>query len=142
MTPQVLYGLLVGSHFRPPAKQILAALPQSFPLTLRAEPDNPYDPQALAVYCGELEKLPPEALEGLAQELPSCGWTLDLLLQEGEVHLGYAARASNKDRSKKADASPTGVITAADALPEGPATLWWGPNGEALLKVQQEEEER
>ena len=41
---------LVGSHFRPPAKALLASLPAGFHLELRPEPLNPYDPNAIEVW--------------------------------------------------------------------------------------------
>ncbi len=44
-----LTGLLVGMHFRPPAKEVLAALPAGTTLWLQREPDNPYDENAVKV---------------------------------------------------------------------------------------------
>ena len=40
---------IVGAHFRPQAKPLLAALFGDCPLELRLEPTNAYDPNAIAV---------------------------------------------------------------------------------------------
>ena len=45
----ILISLLVGAHFRPPAKQLLTALPAGQSLLLIPEPDNPYDSNAVKV---------------------------------------------------------------------------------------------
>jgi hypothetical protein len=44
-----LTGLMVGMHFRPPAKAVLEALPVGTTLWLRREPENPYDANAVQV---------------------------------------------------------------------------------------------
>lgn len=97
--PQPMLTLLVGAHFRPPAKLVLSALPNGTPLTLRAEPDNPYDEQAIAVYVA-VDEVPEGEHEQLAEQLPSCGWTLEQLLSEGELQLGYLAAEGNKQLTK------------------------------------------
>ena len=41
---------LVGAYFRPPAQQLLRHLPSGTELVLEPEPENPHDPNAIAVY--------------------------------------------------------------------------------------------
>ena len=80
---------LVGSHFRPPAKSILACLPANAQLEVRQEPENPYDSTAVAVWVkgsAVPESMHPE-LEALAQ---GQGFALADILA-GEWHLGYCA---------------------------------------------------
>ena len=130
----VIYGLLVGAHFRPPAKAVLAALPAETPLALRAEPDNPYDPDAMAVWLNlhDLEVavgLGTKARLELEDALPGAGWTWEALIASGdEVQLGYLARAGNRELAKLAYLAPAG------AFAEGHAVLQWGPNGEAIIQ--------
>lgn len=93
--------LLVGAHFRPPAKLIISALPNGTPLRLEAEPDNPYDEAAIRVYVS-VDEIPEGEHEHLAEQLPSCGWTIDQLLGEGELWLGYLPTARNKDLAEYA----------------------------------------
>lgn len=82
---------LVGSHFRPPAKALLASLPAGHPLELRPEPQNPYDPNAIAVYL-DSHTLPQEAREELLNTLDGSGFDLDDVLEQRDFHVGYMAR--------------------------------------------------
>lgn len=130
-------GLLVGAHFRPPAKAVLQALPSECPLRVVPEPENPYDAQAMAVFLqiADLEiAVGPGTPRRIALEdaLPGAGWTWEALVANGDaIQLGYLAREGNKDLSKVQG------LQAAPAFAEGDAVLKWGANGEAL--VQQEE---
>ncbi len=95
-----LTGLLVGMHFRPPAKLILECLPSGTPLTLRAEPENPYDDDAVAVEV-ELKHLAASQRERLVAELPNFGWSWEqveeYIAQGSVLQLGYIGAAKNKD---------------------------------------------
>lgn len=82
---------MVGMHFRPPAKAILQSLPAGYPLELRPEPSNPYDPNAIAVWF-DASHLPDEALEELRHTLPGQGSNLDDLLDQRFWQLGYMAK--------------------------------------------------
>jgi len=82
---------LVGSHFRPPAKALLASLPAGHPLELRPEPQNPYDPNAIAVYL-DAHTLPPEAIVELLTTLEGSGFDLDDIHEQRDFHVGYMAR--------------------------------------------------
>lgn len=141
MISPTLYALLVGAHFRPPAVALLSALNGRTLLTLRPEPENPYDPQAMAVFWqpdqGDLI-----VSDAFIQALAGCGHTLETILDtpEGEWQLGYLARQGNRDLERKAAASPTGVLTPASDAPTGAkALLFWGPNSEPLVQISREE---
>jgi hypothetical protein len=79
---------IVGGFYRPPALAIVNALPVGTPLFLSAEPDNPADANAVAVWIVS-ECIPASAHPQLEEELPKCGLTLDHVLQEEQWHLGY-----------------------------------------------------
>lgn len=79
---------IVGAFYRPPAKILLDHLPVGQPLTLSAEPDNQYDPNAVAVWLNAVE-LPLAAQESLEQVLPQFGFSIDQVLSQGFWHLGY-----------------------------------------------------
>lgn len=83
---------IVGAHFRPPAKALLAALRSSFPLELRPEPHNPYDANAVGVWMDALNLNNDEAseLDGTLQDM---GSDLDDILEQRFWHLGYIPRA-------------------------------------------------
>ena len=88
---------LVGAFFRPPAKFLLQVLPSGAPLELRPEPENPYDPQAIAVW-GSAAAAPEGGLESIQENLEGCGHGLpedeeELALWKAELrHLGYVAK--------------------------------------------------
>lgn len=56
---------IVGMHFRPPAKDVIALLPAGVKLELRRQPDNEYDPFAVQVF---LHGFAPDA-DGAATEV-------------------------------------------------------------------------
>lgn len=81
---------IVGAHFRPPAKLLLEHLLAGTPLTLRAEPTNPYDENAIKVELAP-EFLPPEESDFWSL----CETIYDIEraeLVEGPIHLGYIPR--------------------------------------------------
>lgn len=85
---------IVGAHFRPPAKAILQAIPLEHPLELRAEPENSYDPNAIAVWIAtsSLESLPTVTQQTLATLSTGFGHDWDSLLSQPCWHLGYVPR--------------------------------------------------
>lgn len=94
-----LTALLVGAHFRPPAKQLLAALPTCTPLALVPEPDNPYDEHAIKVLLPVASLPDPSTPEGelMNAALTGTGTSLeDLHLADEPLHLGYLPTATNK----------------------------------------------
>lgn len=94
-----LTGLLVGMHFRPPAKLILETLKSGTPLQLVAEPDNEYDDKAIRVFVN-LGEVPESQFARLEAELPGFGWDIDTFRQRAEtgetLMLGYIAASKNK----------------------------------------------
>lgn len=86
-------GTLVGMRHHPPALAVLSVLPSGCLVTVRPEPHNEHDRNALAVWL-QLEAIPATALPTLAERLPGYGETLEGLLQGGnqEIKLGYIAR--------------------------------------------------
>lgn len=95
MSRTSLTGLLVGEHFRPPAKRILASLPAGARLSLQAEPENQYDPDAIKVLVDPKE-IPESQFAALDQDLPEMGATLEQVMSGGLVFLGYIARSGGK----------------------------------------------
>lgn len=83
--------LLVGAHFRPPAKTVIQSLPAPYPLELRPEPSNPYDPNAVAVWF-DATHLSADAKEELESTLPGSGGDLDDLISQRFWQLGYLAK--------------------------------------------------
>ncbi len=101
---------LVGMHFRPPAKAVLAHLPSGIEITLRPEPDNPYDEYAIMVLISP-EAIPESEYEDLTDDMADSGFDLDELLAESEFHLGYVG-------SKPGKAGPLpGITYAPDIAP-------------------------
>ena len=90
-----LTSLLVGAHFRPPAKLIIASLETGCQLGLRPEPDNPYDNFALAVWLNP-KQIPEFMYPTLSDQLPSMGFQLEELLNGPDVQLGYVAASGGK----------------------------------------------
>lgn len=72
---------IVGANFHPPATQILKLLPLNTPLVLYPEPDNPYDPNAIAVYIAQKD-VPESKLTPANREKLHYNRNL-------ELHLGY-----------------------------------------------------
>lgn len=88
------FAPLVGMHFRPPAKALLACLPSGCALALRLEPDNPHDPNAVQVLVRSAD-IPETQDDVLAGQLPGMGYALTDVRGDDakeEWHLGYVAR--------------------------------------------------
>lgn len=137
-----LTGILVGAHFRPPAKLILECLPSGTPLQLVAEPDNAYDEFAVQVSVN-LGHVPDSQHSRLAQELPKYGWDLDEFKTRAEtgecIHLGYLAAGNNKVFKEMAECQANSVFLDAQALTpwaECQITLGFAANGQALVLLK------
>lgn len=85
---------LVGSHFRPPAKQVLAHLPNGTQLRLEPESENPYDANAIRVYC-QGSAIPESEHPQLAEDLVGTGSELEEVLGQ-EIWLGYIGDSKGK----------------------------------------------
>ena len=137
-TNKKYFGLLVGQYFRPPARLLLAALPTGAALILEPEPDNAYDEHAVQVLV-DPEELDETKYGWLEQELPGTGFNLGEILAYGPRHLGYLARQGNKSL-EKVNAFPNQAILDLIGNGELVGKLRWGPNGEALVEVERENE--
>lgn len=83
---------IVGSFYGPqrgsPSPALVNCLAIGTPLFLIAEPDNPADPNAIAVYV-ESENLTPQMQNYLEENLGAFGFTLEQILAQDAWHLGY-----------------------------------------------------
>lgn len=86
---------IVGAHFRPPAKALLASLPSGQELWLRPEPTNPYDENAVQVLL-RTESIPQECWENLLIQASGQGYDEAMLRAEPFWHLGYIPKAVPK----------------------------------------------
>lgn len=143
-----LTGVLVGAHFRPPAKLILECLPSGAPLSLIAEPDNPYDSNAIQVHV-KLSSVPESQFPRLQSELSTMGWDFadDFLpkTRSGEtLQIGFLASGNNKKAFKdRAECSANSVFLEAQALKpwsECKIVLAFGPDGQALVVLTAEDD--
>jgi hypothetical protein len=88
---------IVGMHFRPPAKVILAQLKGDCPLIIRPEPENPHDANALQVLVQTSSLSDHADLENMALLLPNMGFSLEDVLAQEEWHLGYIPRVNAEE---------------------------------------------
>ena len=91
----ILHSLLVGAHFRPPAKQVLAHLPAGAELIIQREPENPYDAGAIKVLV-DLAEVPEGQRGALDEALTGTGTDLVELLQGPLLQLGFIISPTNK----------------------------------------------
>jgi hypothetical protein len=83
-----IVGVFFGPQHGSPSPALIGALAVGTPLWLVAEPDNPADINAIAVYVKSADL--PEAGYGLLEEaLPQFGFSLEQILAQEEWHLGY-----------------------------------------------------
>jgi hypothetical protein len=145
-----LFAPLAGAYFRPPAKQVLAALPAGAKLRLEPEPDNPYDPGAVKVLVG-MEEVPAEQDSELDVALAGVGTDVGTLrAAEQEIFLGYVAKTGGKPLAKAqlvalaagSDAPLVGnqdiaeaAVVAGVLVSELTASLVFGPDGTPLVRV-------
>ena len=99
-----LYAAMVGMHFRPPAKQLVVLLSSGTDLVLVPEPENPYDRKAIKVM------LPLDVFEDFAKSkgvevvnafFEGTGYTVEDLLEAGDIHLGYVEDSAGKGFAKR-----------------------------------------
>ena len=85
-------SLIVGAWHHPPAQAILDYLTYNAELLLRAEPQNPYDPNAIQIWVprSAIEKI--DLKDELDSRLRDFGTNLPELLKESMWHLGYIPR--------------------------------------------------
>ena len=86
---------IVGAFYRPPAPAIINALPVGAELLLIPEDSNPYDSNAIAVWCPK-ESLPTLS-DALRSDLAGYGVSPEQYMEYTDVHLGYIPRALAAD---------------------------------------------
>ena len=128
---------IVGSHFRPPAKQLLTVLPLGCGLLLRPEPDNPYDENAVQVLVSITSTFPISRWAELGQALDGTGFEPQDLVREekinGPLQLGYIPRSG----TKTAKGGP-GNVEVLQVLAQNPvlqATLTTLPDGSPAASI-------
>lgn len=82
-----------GSYYRPPAKALLDSLPVGTLLTLLAEPDNEFDPNAIAIFLASAN-VPVTSHPALRAALGPFGTSLEEVLDIEWHHLGYIPKES------------------------------------------------
>lgn len=82
---------LVGAFYRPPAQAILKVLPSACPLLVQPEPENPHDPNAIAIWVATTS-IPEAAYGPLEETAGGFGFSLDDILAALSWHLGYIAK--------------------------------------------------
>lgn len=87
--------LLVGAHFRPPARQVIECLPSGLQLDLEPEPENPYDPGAVRVMLAPGE-IPASSHSLIDEAIQGTGTDLADLLSGPPLRLGYLAKTGGK----------------------------------------------
>lgn len=138
---QIYRGLIVGQQFRKGGRIIQEMMQGGQELMLRPDPygeatGTPHqDAAAVAVYV----ELYMDVLSTQVDALLSCGLDIQELVDEGEFHLGYAARSDNKQLVKKNQDGQR--LVGCDQLlqhmlMDHQAQLEWGPNGESLIKME------
>lgn len=91
--------LIVGSHFRPPAKQVLAHLSSGTELLLAEDNENAYDAAAVRVNF-DPKHIPETEYPTLEGELLEAGITLEQLLSAGPIQLGFVPAQDGKPLMK------------------------------------------
>ena len=79
---------IVGAFFRPPAQLILENLATDTKLSLIADPENPYDRNAVAVYL-DFADIPWNTISAIEDKLQSCGSSIEALAETKTIHVGF-----------------------------------------------------
>lgn len=103
---------VVGAHFRPPAKVLIAIMPTGHALQLRPEPTNPYDENAIAVWA-KADAIPTDLIVDNMPAFEGAGDAPDLENLGGMEgwqatyrQLGYVARVdTDKVRGLQSDSN-------------------------------------
>ncbi len=100
-------SLIVGAHFRPPAKGLLAILPAGSKLVARREASNAYDANAIMVLW-PTSGLNTESGIALAKEdvqnaVQGFGSSAEEVFAQSEWHLGYIPRTEAAILAPKMD---------------------------------------
>lgn len=134
--------LIVGSHFRPPAKQLLAVLAAGHSLRLEEDNENAYDAAAVRVMldltdAGGMPLLGEAQLKILEAELPGAGMTVEQLVSAGPIQLGFVPAQDGKPLAKARLAEPelVGNLQVRE-LPWTHTTLGFALDGSPRLQIE------
>lgn len=125
--------LIVGARFRPPAQDVLMALPAGADLILRRQPDNPYDENAVAVMVQLFSEIDGYYLDSISETVKGI---LDNHFTEEEkptfLHLGFIPRERAAGLAPRIDlqADPDTMIA-----PDVPGKLTFATNGAPMIVV-------
>lgn len=128
---------LVGMHYRKPAITVLDSLPHGMELILQPEPDNEYDPNAVAVLV-DMTKLPTNRVALLDALLPE-GFSASEICAQGLFHLGYLAATGGKPaRGGPGNTNYLLLLSTleAEGNPKPVATLGSAPEGYPVVAVE------
>jgi hypothetical protein len=107
-------SLIVGAHFRPPAKGLLACLPAGSKLIVRREASNAYDANAIQVIWPTtgLDAASGTALshEGVQKAVEGFGSSAEEVFAAPEWHLGYVPRTEAATLAPRMDAAGLGEV--------------------------------
>jgi len=102
-------SLIVGAHFRPPAKGLLACLPAGSKLLARREASNAYDANAIQVIwlTSGLDASNGTALshEDVQRAVEGFGSSAEEVFAQPEWHLGYVPRTEAATLAPRMDAT-------------------------------------
>lgn len=130
--------LLVGSHFNPPAKLLIAGyLAGLTEVQLTPEPDNPYDPGAVKVTVQKASLACHDDPEELDGQLAGYGLSLESL--PDDIMLGHLAASGGKPLEKAQQVSPS-LRGNLDAAGYETGRLLFGGNGQVLVEVAEQPE--
>lgn len=135
---------IVGQFHRPPAKTILEYLPSGAELLLIPEPENEYDSNAIKVLIADDAILNSPAVETMSANLPLQGFTLEQVLSECPIQLGYVAKTGGnplaKAQERERGLKLVGNAEVLDLMkdPDYRATLVFGPSGAPLVSITNE----
>ncbi len=139
-TGHELTTLITGGFARQPGNAVQQCLPSGCSLQIVPQPDNPYDPHALAVTV-DPQEIPPGQYQELKDRLEGTGWELQDVLQGEAVQIGWVAATDGKPLAR-AGGGPGNREFAQAAqqlgLPvEGPwsARLSFSPSGLPLVSL-------
>ncbi len=130
--------LIVGAHFRPPAKQVLKHLAGGAELALIEDNENAYDSAAVKVMF-DPANIPDSEFAELENELLEAGITLEQLMSGGPIHLGFIPAQDGKPLAKARQTDPDllGNVQVRELMGEGAAyKLDFALDGSPKLTIQ------
>ena len=124
-------SLIVGAHFRPPAKGLLLCLPAGSKLLARREASNAYDANAIQVIW-PTTGLDASSGIGLSRDavqsaMEGFGSSADEIFAQSEWHLGYIPRTEASSLAPSMDAS---------GIAELPGELTFAATGGAQIQFE------